>query len=31
MIEIENLTKDYLQLTVVDQVSLTIADGEIAV
>ena len=31
MIEIEALTKDYLELRVVDQVSMTIADGEIAV
>ena len=31
MIEIEALTKDYLELTVVDHVSLTVADGEIAV
>ncbi len=31
MIEIEGLTKDYLELTVVDNVSLTVADGEIAV
>ena len=31
MIEIEGLTKDYLELTVVDHVSLTVADGEIAV
>ncbi|MBN9311023.1 ABC transporter ATP-binding protein [Devosia sp.] len=31
MIEIEALTKDYLALTVVDHVSLTVADGEIAV
>ena len=31
MIEIESLTKDYLELTVVDHVSLTVDDGEIAV
>ena len=31
MIEIEALTKDYLALTVVDHVSLTVDDGEIAV
>jgi osmoprotectant transport system ATP-binding protein len=31
MIEIEGLTKDYLDLTVVDHVSLTVDDGEIAV
>ena len=31
MIEIESLTKDYLELTVVDHVSLTVAAGEIAV
>jgi ABC-type multidrug transport system ATPase subunit len=31
VIEIEALTKDYLELTVVDRVSLTVADGEIAV
>jgi osmoprotectant transport system ATP-binding protein len=31
MIEIEGLTKDYLDLTVVDHVSLTVGDGEIAV
>lgn len=30
MIELENLSKAYLGLTVVDSVSLTIADGEIA-
>jgi len=31
MIEIEALTKDYLELRVVDHVDLTVADGEIAV
>jgi len=31
VIEIEALTKDYLELTVVDHVSLTVDDGEIAV
>lgn len=31
MIEIEALTKDYLDLTVVDHVSMTVPDGELAV
>ena len=31
MIEIEALTKDFLELPVVDQVSMTVEDGEIAV
>jgi osmoprotectant transport system ATP-binding protein len=31
VIEIDALTKDYLEVTVVDHVSLTVADGEIAV
>ena len=30
MIEIESLTKDYLDLTVVDHVSMSVGDGEIA-
>ncbi len=31
MIEIEGLTKDFLELTVVDRVNMTVEDGEIAV
>ncbi|MGN6489113.1 MAG: ABC transporter ATP-binding protein [Devosia sp.] len=31
MIEIDALTKDYLDLTVVDHVSMTVADGDLAV